>query len=88
MVFDARIYVALLQQCNEVSSVDLAVTEDCGQEAWACGLTRVDGYNRSAAVGVTKEGMAALDSGAVESDPPQGGDHLSPVIRGRRLTPR
>jgi hypothetical protein len=76
-VFDARPYVAL-QQRDEVISLDLTVTEDCGQKTGANGLTRMDRYYRSAAVRVPKEVMAPLDPGDIEAGLPQGSDHLSP----------
>ncbi len=77
MVFDARPHLAL-QQRDEGISFDLAVTEDCGQKAWADGLTGMDGDYSAATVGVTKEVMAPLDPGDFETGPSQGSDHLSP----------
>jgi len=80
-MFDARPHLAL-QQRDEVISLDLAVTEDCGQKAWADGLTGMDRYYRTAAVGVTKEVMAPLDPGDIEASLPQGSDQLSPSDAG------
>jgi hypothetical protein len=87
-MFDARPHLAL-QQRDEVISFDLAVADDCGQKAWADGLTGMDRDYRAAAVCVTKEVMAPLDPGDIEAGPSQGSDHLSPGnARGRRVTPR
>ena len=76
-MFDARPHLAL-QQRDEVISLDLAVPEDCGQKAWADGLTGMDRYYRAAAVCVTNEVMAPLDPGDIEAGLSQGSDHLSP----------
>jgi len=54
-MFDARPHLAL-QQRDEVISLDLAVTEDCSQKAWADGLTGMDRYYRASAVGVDEGG--------------------------------
>ena len=84
MVFDARTHLAL-QQRDEVIALDLTVTEDCGQEARTYDLTCMNRYNRSAAVGMTKEVMAALGSSDIESGPPQGSDCL-PSRDSRKVT--
>src|SRR3989304_3361417 len=67
-----------LQQCDEFISVHLAVAEDCRQQARADDLTGVDRYNGSAAVGMTKEVMTALDSRDFEPCLPPSRDDLSP----------
>jgi hypothetical protein len=50
-------------------------------------LARVHGDNSSATVRMTKKVVAALGSRDLKSGLPQGRDDLSPVIRGRRVTP-
>jgi hypothetical protein len=48
----------------------------------------MDWYDGSAAVGVAKKVVAAPDPCDLEACLPQGGNDFSPVIRGRRVTPR
>jgi hypothetical protein len=67
---------------------DLAIAEDSRQETRANRRTRVDRDNRSSAVGVTKEVMAALDPGDLEPGLLQGRDDLSARDPRKTLTPQ
>jgi hypothetical protein len=58
--FDAREHRPL-QQRSEVISVDFAIAENGRQETRADGLTGVDGYDSSTAVGMAEKVVAALD---------------------------
>jgi hypothetical protein len=55
-----------LQKLEELISIDLAIAKNCREQAQP-NRPRVDGYDGSAAVRVTKKVMAALDSRDLES---------------------
>ncbi len=52
-MFDARKH-GWLQQRDEFISFDLAIAENCREQPRADCLTRMDGYDGSTAVGMTK----------------------------------
>ena len=63
-----------LQQRDKLVPIKLAVTENAREQARTNGFTRVDGNDRSSAIGVAKEVVAALDPRNLEPRLPQGRD--------------
>lgn len=53
----------MLQKADELISFDLAIAEACGQEPRPDRLACMYRYNGSATIGMTKEVVAAFDSG-------------------------
>ena len=55
---------------QQVGSLDLGIHENLGQKASPDDLSRVDGYHRRPAVGVTQKVMAALYANDLETKTP------------------
>lgn len=67
----------MLQQCDEVVTVELAIAEDGCQQARSDNFPGMDRDDCSSAIAVTEELVTALDSHNFEPYLPQRGDNFA-----------